>query len=124
MTSTGRVCEVSARVRIGASAGFTFEYMGGYGRFAGSVPVAALIAACTSCAAESIERPSWNWSVIWLVPSALCEVMVDRPGIWPNWRSREAVMRVSMVSGAAPGNWVTIWMVGKSTSGRAETGRL
>ena len=63
-----------------------------------------------------------NWRVIWLVPSELCEVIVIRPGIWPNWRSSEAVIRVATVSGLAPGSWVVTWMVGKSTSGRAETG--
>ena len=38
-------------------------------------------------------------------------------------RSREAVISVSVVSGLAPGSWVTTWMVGKSTTGSAETGR-
>ena len=61
--------------------------------------------------------------MIWLVPSELVEVIVVSPGIWPNWRSSEAVMSVETVSGLAPGNCVVIWMVGKSTCGRAETGR-
>ena len=89
----------------------------------GRVPAAALIAACTSCAAESIDRARLNCSTIWLVPSALWEVMDTSPGICPNWRSNDAVIRVSTVSGAAPGSWVTIWIVGKSTSGSAETGK-
>ena len=67
-------------------------------------------------------RSRSNCSVIWLVPSELCEVIVTRPGIWPNWRSSEAVISVSTVSGLAPGSCVVTWMVGKSTSGRAETG--
>ena len=80
------------------------------------------MAACTSWAALSMLRESENCSVIWLVPSELVEVISDRPGIWPNWRSSEAVMRVETVSGLAPGSWVVTWMVGKSTCGRAETG--
>ena len=63
-----------------------------------------------------------NCSVIWLVPSELCEVIVTSPGIWPNCRSSEAVISVSIVSGLAPGSCVVTWTVGKSTSGRAETG--
>ena len=82
----------------------------------GSVPAAALIAACTSCAALSMLRSRSNCSVIWLVPSELAEVIVVRPGIWPNWRSSEAVIRVATVSGLAPGSWVVTRMVGKSTS--------
>ena len=88
----------------------------------GSVPAAALIAACTSCAAESIARFKLNCRVIWLVPSELSEVIIAKPVIWPNWRSKEAVISVATVSGLAPGSWVVTWMVGKSTSGSAETG--
>ena len=68
-------------------------------------------------------RPRSNCSVIWLVSSELVEVMVVRPEIWPNWRSSGAVSRVSTVSGPAPGSCVMTRMVGKSTSGSAETGR-
>ncbi len=57
-----------------------------------------------------------------LVPSALTEVIVAMPGIWPNWRSSEAVMRVETVCGPAPGSCVVTSIVGKSTCGRAETG--
>ncbi len=90
----------------------------------GSVPAEALIAACTSCAALSMLRLSENCSVIWLVPSELVEVIEDRPWICPNCRSSEAVIRLATVSGLAPGSWVVTWMVGKSTCGRAATGRL
>ena len=44
-----------------------------------------------------------NCSVIWLVPSELCEVIVTSPGIWPNCRSSEAVISVSIVSRAGAG---------------------
>ena len=80
------------------------------------------MAACTSCAALSMLRLSSNCKVIWLVPSLLCDVIETRPGIWPNWRSSEAVISVDTVSGLAPGSCVVIWMVGKSTCGNAETG--
>ena len=80
------------------------------------------MAACTSCAAESIFRVSPNCRVIWLVPSLLVLVMLARPVICPNWRSSDAVISVATVSGPAPGSSVVTWMVGKSTVGRAETG--
>ena len=61
------------------------------------------MAACTSCAAPSIERVRLNCSVIWLVPSLLVLSMEASPVIWPNWRSRLAVTRVAVTSGLAPG---------------------
>ncbi len=88
----------------------------------GRVPAAALIAACTSCAALSMLRLSENCNVIWLVPSELVEVIVVRPWICPNWRSSDAVIRLATVSGLAPGSCVVTWMVGKSTCGSADTG--
>ena len=75
------------------------------------VPAAELIAACTSCAAPSMDRERLNCSVIWLVPSLLVLCMEDRPVIWPNWRSRLAVMSVAVTWGLAPGSWVEISMV-------------
>ncbi len=86
------------------------------------MPEAALIAACTSCAAPSIERVRLNCSVIWLVPSLLVLSIEASPVIWPNCRSRLAVTSVAVTSGLAPGSWVEISMVGKSTCGSAETG--
>ena len=89
----------------------------------GSVPDAALIAACTSCAALSSARFRLNCRVIWLVPSLLVLVITARPVIWPNCRSSDAVISVATVSGPAPGNCVVTWIVGKSTVGSAATGR-
>ncbi len=86
------------------------------------MPDAALIAACTSCVALSSVRVRLNCSVIWLVASELTEIMLVRPWISPNWRSSDAVIRVAIVSGLAPGSWVVTWIVGKSTCGSAETG--
>src|SRR3546814_2813752 len=63
-----RLSEVSFKVRIGASAGFTRLYTGGYGRLPGKVPLAWLIAACTSCAAMSMSRSIEN-----------CRMIVDSP---------------------------------------------
>ncbi len=67
-------------------------------------------------------RFSSNCRVIWLVPSLDCEVIVASAGIWPNWRSSDAVISGATVSGLAPGSWVVTWMVGKSTCGSADTG--
>ena len=80
------------------------------------------MAACTSWAAESISRLRSNWSVIWLTPNELEEVMVESEGICPNCRSSGAVTSDAMTSGLAPGSWVVTWMVGKSTCGSDETG--
>jgi hypothetical protein len=96
---------------------------GGLGMPFGSTPPAALIAACTSCAAESMFRSRVNWSVMVAVPNALMEVICERPLIWPNCRSKGSVTEDAMTSGLAPGYWPTTWMVGKSTGGSAEMGK-
>src|SRR4051812_34971024 len=49
--------------------------------------------------------------------------MVCRPEIWLSCLSRGAVTRAAIVSALAPGSWVVIWIVGKSTCGRDEIGR-
>ena len=69
----------------------------------GSTPLAALMAACTSWAAESIFRSKVNWSVMLAVPNALMEVIWDSPLIWPNCRSKGVVTEDAMTSGLAPG---------------------
>ena len=83
-----------------------------------------MIADCTSCAAASMSRSSSNCSVICEKPKALCDVIVVSDGICPNWRSSEAVTSEAIVSGLAPGSCVVTWIVGKSTCGNGETGRL
>ena len=95
--------EVTARVMIGGSAGFTLLYTGGLGRSLGSRLVAALMAACTSCSATSSGRVSWNCSVTTEAPPELCDDICLRPDIWPNWRSSGAVMAEVTTSGLAPG---------------------
>ena len=45
-------------------------------------------------------------------PAALVELMRDRPGISPNWRSSGAVTVCAITSGLAPGYSVCTWIVG------------
>jgi len=121
---TGKVLEVSARVRIGASAGLTALYTGGYGSAAGSVPRAALIAACTSCSALAMSRLWVNCRMITDSPCELLELIMVRPEICPNWRSSGVVTRRAMVEGLAPGYCVVTCKLGASTLGSAATGRV
>src|SRR6185312_136139 len=105
-----------------ASAGLTLRIVGGEGMFTGKKRLAEEIADCTSWAAASILRSSRNWSVIWLVPWTLTELMESRPGIRVNCVSKGDATEAAMVSASAPGNppWTTI--VGKSTWGSSLTG--
>jgi len=48
-------------------------------------------------------RSSTNCRVMTELPPELVEDMRFRPGSWPNWRSRGAVMAEAMTSGLAPG---------------------
>src|SRR5262249_38202258 len=99
----GKVSDCAARIRIGASAGLTFRYVGGDGRLRGSCPVAALIAARTSCAAASMLRLRSNCTVIATTPEPLTEVSWVTPGICENWRSSGWATDDAMVTGLAPG---------------------
>src|SRR6266849_4519560 len=108
---------------MGESAGFTFRYLGVVGRFAGSWPRAALMAACTSRAAASIFRLRSNCSVMLVDPSWLLEVIWVTPAIRPNWRSSGVATEEAMVSGLAPGRLVRTKIVGKSIRGNAATGK-
>ncbi len=88
----------------------------------GSWPAAALIAACTSCAAESTVRLRSNCNVISAYSVALLEVICVRPGIWPNCRSSGVVTVPATVCASAPGNCAVTWIVGESMFGSAATG--
>ena len=99
----GRVSDVMARLKIGASAGLTLAYKGGAGKSAGSSEPPALMAACTCCSATSMARPRPNCSVTMDTPLALVELMRLRPDIWPNCRSSGAVTVCAITSGLAPG---------------------
>ncbi len=117
-----RLSEVSLRVRIGASAGLTRLYTGGYGRLFGSVPLAELIADCTSCAAMSMSRSMLNCSTMVDSPADESELIMLSPEIWPNWRSSGVVTSAAMVVALAPGYWVVTTRLGASISGNADTG--
>ncbi len=120
----GRVSEVSDRISTGESAGLTLRMVGALGRLVGSWPLAALIAACTSWAAASILRDRSNCRVTEVEPSELTEVSSLTPAISENCRSSGVATLEAMVSGLAPGRLPLTCRVGKSTSGRAATGRL
>ena len=109
---------------IGASAGLTFRMVGGLGRLLGSWPLAALIADWTSWVAPSRSRDSSNWMVMLVEPLELTEVIWVTPAISDSCRSSGVATLEAMVSGLAPGRLALICTVGKSTCGRAATGRL
>src|ERR1700730_12957105 len=115
--------EVSAISMIGASAGFTLRYEGLLGRFAGSWPRAALIAACTSRPAASMFRFKSNCSTMLVEPSWLVEVIWLTPEMRPNWRSRGVATADAIVCGSAPGKLAPTPITGKSTLGNDATGR-
>ena len=64
--NAGRVMslECTAKTSMGGSLGLALRQVGWLGRLLGNRPEAALIAACTSCAAVSIFFSSVNCSVI------------------------------------------------------------
>ena len=80
------------------------------------------MAARTSWAAESMPRSRVNWSVIWVMPRALVDVIESRPWIVVNCRSSGVATVAAIVSGLAPGRPADTVMVGKSTFGRSFTG--
>ena len=67
-------------------------------------------------------RSRVNWIVIWVMPSALVEVIESMPAMVENCRSSGVATEEAMVSGLAPGSSAATWMVGKSTLGRSLTG--
>ena len=91
-------------MRIGESAGLTFRYVGLSGRFGGSSPPAAAMAAWTSRAAASTLRSRSNCSVIDVDPSALVEVISVSPAMRPKRRSSGVATDEAIVSGLAPGS--------------------
>src|SRR5712691_5775695 len=123
MRARSTMFEVKARIMMGASAGLTFRYEGLLGRFAGSWPRAALIAACTSRAAASMLRFRSNWIVMFVEPRPDVEVISVIPAMRPNWRSSGVATEEAIVSGLAPGRPEETLIVGNSTCGKGETGR-
>src|SRR5579871_130963 len=107
---------------MGLSAGFTLRYVGLFGRFAGKLPRAALIAAKTSRAAASILRFRSNCSVMPVDPSELVEDISVTAAMCENWRSSGVAIDDAVISGLAPGSPAFTEMVGKSTCGSGDTG--
>src|SRR5579872_617898 len=110
MRGRGIVFEVSARIIMGASAGFTFQNEGFCGRLEGNWPRAALMAACTSRAAASIFRFKSNCRMMTVEPCPLEEVIWLMPAMRPNWRSRGVATEDAMVAGLAPGRPADTWI--------------
>src|SRR5688500_20369691 len=77
---------------------------------------------CTSCAAASMLRLMLNWSVIWVRPSVLVELMESSPAVVVKFFSRGVATEEAIVSALAPGKLALTVMVGKSTVGRSLTG--
>src|SRR5580692_1822822 len=107
---------------MGASAGFTFRYVGLLGRLVGRYPRAALMAASTSRAAALMSRFNSNCSVMEDPPSELVDVISVTAAMRPNWRSNGVATDDAIVSGLAPGRLACTDIVGKSTCGSGETG--
>ena len=57
-----------------------------------------------------------------VLPSELAEVISVTPAMWPNCRSSGVATEEAMISALAPGRLALTEMVGKSTSGRGDTG--
>src|ERR1700722_7530989 len=57
-----------------------------------------------------------------VLPSVLAEVISVTPAMCPNWRSRGVATDDAMMSALAPGKPELTEIVGKSTSGRGDTG--
>ena len=75
-----------------------------------------------SPAAASILRSRSNWTVTWVDPSTLTEVICETPEICENWRSSGWATVAAMVSGLPPGSEAETAIVGKSTRGSGATG--
>lgn len=104
--------DVSARIMIGASAGFTLRYVGLPGMPEGSSVRAALMAACTSRAALSTVRDRSNCSVMRVLPRLELDVISLTPAIAPSARSSGVATVAAMVSGLAPGRLADTEIVG------------
>src|SRR4051812_12131 len=109
---------------IDASAGLTLRIEGGVGMSGGNWREAAAMAVCTSWAAASILRSSENCSVMEVPPSLLTDDIESSAAMVENCFSSGVATALAIVSGLAPGSDALTEMVGKSTAGRSETGRL
>src|SRR3954451_1547117 len=119
---TESVSDVSAKIIMGASAGFVLRYVGLFG-IVGNCPRAALIAAFTLRADESMLRLRSNCITTFVEPVPLDDVISVTPAIRPNCRSKGVATAEAIVSGLAPGSPACTEIVGNSTSGKGDTGR-
>ena len=81
------------------------------------------MAACTSRAAALMSRFRSNWRVTCAEPTELREVISVMPAMRVNCFSSGVATAAAITSGLAPGRFAKTEMVGKSTSGSAETGK-
>src|ERR1700689_1886367 len=82
------------------------------------------MAACTSRAAASILRFRSNCRVMPVDPRLLDEVISVTDAMRVNWRSSGVATDEAMISGLAPGKLAFTEIVGKSTCGKGETGKI
>ena len=115
------VGELTARNRIGESAGLALRNEGG-SMSRGSWRCTRESAACTSCAAASMLRDRLNCSVMFVLPWVLVDVIASMPAIVENCFSSGVATAAAIVSGFAPGRPAETVIVGKSTLGRSLTG--
>src|SRR5262245_43396692 len=123
ITGSGRVSDFSVSNSTGVSLGLTLRYDGGVVISAGSLREALAIAAWMSCAAASMLRLRLNCTVMRPTPRPLTDVIESTPAMAPNSRSSGEAIAAAIVDGLAPGRLVDTEIVGKSTFGRAATGR-
>jgi hypothetical protein len=116
------VSEVSASSMIGACEGLILRYDGIPGRALGSSDREALMAACTSRAAESMFLSRSNWMLMRVDPCELCELISFTPAMVPRARSSGVATDDAIVSGLAPGNEADTEIAGKSICGNGDTG--
>src|SRR5258705_11335959 len=105
-------------MRMGASAGLTFRYVGLDRKLDGRSARAALIAACKSRAAPLMSRLSPNCSVIRVAPTLLDEGISVTSAICPRWRSSGVATLVATTARLAPVRCAPTEIVGEATSGR------
>src|SRR5580658_6889996 len=82
------------------------------------------MAAWTSRAAASMLRFKSNCSVMAVEPRPLELVISVTDAMRPNWRSSGVATEEAIVSALAPARVAFTWMVGKSTCGKGETGKI
>src|ERR1700748_1282030 len=92
------VLEYIVMYMMGWSLGLTLRKLGGRGSDLGRKPSAALMPACTSCAARSILRSSENWMVMLVWPMELVELIWSMLGMVENWFSSGPATPEAMVT--------------------------